>query len=250
MRRERARNRAIGLIEAWRHCLRAAVAWPVALAVSAAAQEAPRDCRGVDFNVRHPVAVAKIIADRAQVHFVKNGGDDAACPAAGDACRRDAYVVPGDLVLIGKTYGAFTCVSYQSAQNPKPSWTNGWLPASSMTPVAPARAPSRSDWIGDWSHGGGKIGIKPGRRGALLIRGEAFYAAAQNVHTGVVHATAKPAHGLLEFADDGSAPFDQTSDDKGLCLVRMQRVERLLVVEDNNACGGVMVTFTGFYRRK
>jgi hypothetical protein len=30
----------------------------------------------------------------------------------------------------------------------------------------------------------------------------------------------------------------------------MQRVEALLVVEDNGGCGGALVTFTGFYRRK
>ena len=65
-----------------------------------------------------------------------------------------------------------------------------------------------------------------------------------------IDAAAKPANGLLEFADDGSVPFNKESDDKGSCLVRMQRVEALLVVEDNNAAAARMVTFTGFYRKK
>jgi hypothetical protein len=30
----------------------------------------------------------------------------------------------------------------------------------------------------------------------------------------------------------------------------MQRIDALLVVEDNGGCGGELVTFTGFYRRK
>jgi hypothetical protein len=30
----------------------------------------------------------------------------------------------------------------------------------------------------------------------------------------------------------------------------MQRIGPWLAVEDNGACGGVMVTFTGLYRRK
>jgi hypothetical protein len=30
----------------------------------------------------------------------------------------------------------------------------------------------------------------------------------------------------------------------------MQRVDALLIVEDNGSCGGAAVTFTGFYRRK
>lgn len=123
------------------------------------------------------------------------------------------------------------------------------IPSVSMTPVLPEPAPSRSDWIGDWVHASGHITIRNGKNGGLDIHGEAFYAAAQNVHTGVIDATAKPAQGLLQVGDDGTTPFDKASNDKGSCLVRMQRVEALLVVEDNNACGGVLVTFTGFYRR-
>jgi hypothetical protein len=30
----------------------------------------------------------------------------------------------------------------------------------------------------------------------------------------------------------------------------MQRVDALLIVEDNGSCGGAAVTFTGVYRRK
>ena len=85
---------------------------------------------------------------------------------------------------------------------------------------------------------------------ALSIRGEHVYPAAQNVQSGVIGADAKPAHGLLQFADDGSVRFDAANSEAGSCLVRMQRVAELLVVEDNGRCGGSMVTFTGFYRRK
>ncbi len=219
-------------------------------ATPAAADEAPGDCLGIDFDVAHPVAIAKIIADRPRVYFVKSAAENAACPADADACLQQAYLIPGDLVLIGKTHGGFTCVSYQSAADRVQRWTNGWLSSAAMTPVVPAPAASRADWIGDWVHAGGEIVIKAGKNGGVAIRGEAFYNAAQNVHTGVIAAAAKPAHGLLEFADDGGVPFDKASDDKGICLVRMQRVAALLVVEDNNSCGGADVTFTGFYRKK
>ncbi len=229
---------------------------------SAAADAGPGDCLGVDFDVAHPITIAKIIADQPRVYFIKSASDDASCPAAGDACREMAYLIPGNLALIGKTFlgktldntldktdAAYTCVSYESADAAKVRWTAGWIPSASMTPVLPEPAPSRSDWIGDWVHASGHITITNGKNGGLDIHGEAFYAAAQNVHTGVIDATAKPAQGLLQFGDDGTTPFDKASDDKGSCLVRMQRVEALLVVEDNTACGGVLVTFTGFYRR-
>jgi len=116
--------------------------------------------------------------------------------------------------------------------------------------VQPARALRTADWIGRWIYAGGAITISRGRRGSLRIRGEHVYPAAQNVHSGVIAADAKPARGLIQFADDGSTSFDAASAEAGSCLVRMQRIAELLVVEDNGHCGGSLVTFTGFYRRK
>ena len=116
--------------------------------------------------------------------------------------------------------------------------------------MQPARALRTADWIGRWIHAGGAITISRRRRGSLRIRGEHVYPAAQNVHSGVIGANAKPAHGLIQFADDGNTSFGAASAAAGSCLVRMQRIAELLVVEDNGHCGGSHVTFTGFYRRK
>jgi hypothetical protein len=216
----------------------------------AAAEEGPGDCLGIGFEVAHPITIAKVIADRRQVHFIKGAADDSGCPADREACLAPSYLIPGDLVLVGKTHSAYSCVSYQSAADRTPRWTVGWLPSATMTPIMPASAPALADWIGRWIHAGGEITISKGRRGNLRIRGEAVYPAAQNVHSGVIRAEAKPAHGVLRFADDGSVPFDRAHAKAGNCLVRMQRIAALLVVEDNSHCGGVLVTFTGFYRRK
>jgi hypothetical protein len=231
--------------KAWR----CAITTLLGMTMSAAAEDNAGDCLGVGFDVTHPVTIAKIIADRPQVHFVKSAYDDAACPADREACVASSYLVPGDLLLVGKTRGAYSCASYQSATDRRQNWTVGWLPSASLTPVQPARAVEPSDWIGRWSHAGGTITIRKGRSGNLRIRGEQVYPAAQEVHSGVIAADAKPAHGLLRFAEDGKAPFDAANSEAGSCLVRMQRIAELLVVEDNGHCGGSMVTFTGFYRR-
>ena len=216
----------------------------------AAAEEGPGDCLGIGFDVQHPITIAKVIADRPQVHFIKSVADDSGCPADREACLAPSYLIPGDLVLVGKTHGTYSCVSHQSAADRTQRWTVGWLPSATMTPIMPASAPALADWIGRWIHAGGEITISRGRRGNLRIRGEAVYPAAQNVHSGVIGAEAKPAHGVLQFANDGSIPFNRATADAGNCLVRMQRIAALLVVEDNSHCGGVLVTFTGFYRRK
>jgi hypothetical protein len=215
----------------------------------ATADEGPGDCFGIDFDPQHPAAIGKIAADKPRVYFVKNATDSASCPAAAAACQEKAYLIPGNLALLGKTDGAYTCVSFESAQARQPRWTDGWIPSASLSPATPAPAISNSDWIGDWSHAGAEITVSGGADGGVTIHGEAFYQAAQNVHTGVIDATAKPAKGLLEFADDGSVPFDKAIA-SATCLVRMRRIELLLVVEDNGGCGGADVTFTGFYRMK
>src|SRR5437764_12879514 len=84
----------------------------------AAAEEGPGDCLGVGFDVQHPITIAKVIADRPQVHFIKSVADDSACPADREACLAPSYLIPGDLVLVGKKRGAYSCVSYQSAPDP------------------------------------------------------------------------------------------------------------------------------------
>jgi len=214
----------------------------------AAADEGVGDCFGIDFDPQHPVAIGKVAAGKPRAYFAKNATDSASCPAAGAACQEKAYLIPGNLALLGKAFGTYTCVSYESAQAPKPRWTDGWIASASLAPATPAPAISSSDWIGNWTHAGGEITITGGADGGVTIRGEAFYQAAQNVHTGVIDATAEPANGLIEFADDGSVPFDKAIA-SATCLVRMRRIELLLVVEDNGGCGGADVTFTGFYRK-
>jgi len=144
--------------------------------------------------------------------------------------------------------GAFTCVSYQSFHTRKQNWTTGWLPTVSLAPVETMSSPKAADWIGSWSHPGGTISIARGDGGKLSIEGEQTYRAAQSVHSGVLGATVVPMQGMIAFAEDGSVPFDNAEE--GQCLVRMQRVGVWLLVEDNQQCGGSMVTFTGLYRRE
>ena len=227
----------------------ALAALSVLSAARASADEGPGDCLGIDFNVLHPVTIARIIADAPRVQFVKSAFEDKACPADGDACAASASLAPGDLVLVGKSHGNYTCVSYQSAADRKPQWTSGWLPSASMTPVKPSAAAARADWIGTWVHAGGRVRIRPARNGRVAIHGVAVYPAVPRANNGVIDAVARPANGLLQFADDGRVPFAQAAA-SATCLMRMQRIEELLVVEDNKGCGGGMVTFTGFYRKE
>ena len=227
----------------------------MSLAGPASAYDAndPANCLGPDWDDARPLTVAKVAA-RERVNFVKSPYDDDfkadTCPAATAACRMRAYLVTGDLVLVGRTRGAFTCVSYQTPQRSRklPGWTRGWLPSAALTPVAPS-AHSPSDWLGKWDQRYAGIEIKPGGLGGRLrIEGIAAYPTAHDYHTGAIDAEVKPDTDSIAFLNDGWMPFE-TPCDSG-CRVRMHRIGDQLLVEDNGGCGGAGVTFTGLYHRK
>jgi hypothetical protein len=211
----------------------------------------PKNCNGVYWDDKRPLVVNKVIANP-RVNFVKSPYDDgftaASCPADTEACRRTSYLVRGDLVLIGKARNEFTCVVYQSPLAEKQTWAMGWVPTSALQTVASNPHPRMSDWIGKWRHPGGRIEIKKVGDSKLKIEGNMTIPTARDFHTGQIEALVTPQNDTIAFVDDGAIAFEKTNE--GECRVRMQRIGPLLLVEDNDGCGGAGVTFTGFYRRK
>jgi hypothetical protein len=220
----------------------------VALAAFAAPAlaEPAGECTGFAFNPKTPAVIARIAATAPKTYFVRSGSENASCPADTAACRARAYLVPGDLVLAGATTGPFTCASFQSLSPKGQITTSGWLPTASLAPVAPAAAPT--DWSGAWWKTSAKLTIKPAAGGKLKIAGEATYPVAGGVRTTEVDGETKPAGAVLAFAGSGEIAFDTAPEDA--CQFRMQRVDALLVVEDNGQCGDGMASFTGLYQRK
>jgi len=220
-----------------------------ALAVPAAADPAG-ECTGFAFNAKTPAVIARIAAAAPKTFFIRSSSENTACPADTAACLGRAYLVPGDLVLAGATTGAFTCATFQSLSPKGQITTSGWLPTASLTPVASAPAPT--DWAGAWWKTGAKLTIKPAAGGKLKIAGEATYPVAGGVRTtevdGETKPETKPAGAILAFAGSGEIAFDTAPDDA--CRFRMQRIDALLVVEDNGQCGDGMASFTGLYQRK
>jgi hypothetical protein len=225
----------------------------VVIAGSASAYDAydPNNCNGIDWDNKRPQVLAKVITNP-RVNFIKSPYDDdftaASCPADTEACRKTSYLVPGDLVLIGKAHGAFTCVVYQSPLAKKQIWTTGWLPTSALQTVAPNPHPKMSDWIGTWYHPGGSIEIKKAAGSKLHVEGGMTVPTARDFHNGQFEARVTPQNDTIAFVDDGTIPFEKMNE--GECRMRMQRIGPWLMVEDNDGCGGAGVTFTGLYRRK
>jgi hypothetical protein len=205
----------------------------------------PNNCNGVEWDDNRALVVSKVTA-HPRVNFIKSPYDDdflaAACPAATKGCRKKSYLVTGDLVLIGKTQGQFTCVDYQSPLAKKQIWIRGWLPSAALTPIAPMPLPKTSDWTGIWYHPGGHIEIKGGDDGRLHVEGvTTLPTPSGDFQNGDFKAQVVP-QGTIAFTDEGAYGDG--------CHVRMKRIGPWLMVEDNGGCGGAGVTFTGLYRRK
>jgi hypothetical protein len=210
------------------------------------------NCNGVDWNDkgadwgdRRVLTVSKMTVPR--VNFIKSPYDDDAkaegCPAATKACRMKSYLVTGDLVLVGKTEQAFTCVDYQSPLAKKRIGVRGWLPSTALTPVSPMPSPKASDWVGSWYQPGGSIEIKQGSGGKLDVEAGMTVPTVRDFHIGAFKAKVTPPE------NDTIALTDEDEDGYGDgCQVRLQRIGPWLLAEDNGGCGGVGVTFTGLYR--
>src|SRR5262245_6457937 len=233
------------------------------LGVAAVAAGAPpraagdRDCHGIELEAgpRAP-RLGRVAGSEPRVHFIANpDAKTKQCPAIDAACRRTAFVVPSDDVLVDRIQGDFACVSYKS---PKGTLTDGWLPVTALELGDPSPpAPASADWSGKWVRDRESSVVLTPHRAEIAVEGEATYGALDParvksgaVNVGEVSGKARP-HGnvlaLGEGYDGVQAPGDaQPAAD---CLVRLRLFGRYLVAEDNGACGGLNVSFTGIYIR-
>jgi hypothetical protein len=202
------------------------------------------NCNGVAWDDGHPMVVAQVTA-RPRINFVKSPYDDdfkaEGCPAATEACRKTSYLLTRELVLVGVARGAYPCITYRSPLSKTPLWTSAWLPSNAIAAVAPKARPSSADWTGVWGPHG-RITIRNGGGGKLLVKGvRVIEMPSGDTNNGTFTALLQPGPTTLTFTDEKS---------DGDCLVRMQRIDRWLFVEDNGGCGGAGVNFTGLYRRR
>lgn len=213
------------------------------------------DCNGYNALSDGPeIALGRITDKAPRTYFVRGKSDVKSCPAATVACRAKAFLVPGDRIMIGATTGAFVCVDYVNAKGVDRA---GWLPAAAvgrdnLPPVV------LGDWIGEWTRDEANVKLKPGTRaGTIAVRGDATYGALDpdRVKRGAVNIGeiegSIAAHGAdLSFTMGANATLPVTKGDETDCKVWMRRLGPYLLVDDNNQCGGMNVTFRGIYMRK
>ncbi|MCQ4160591.1 hypothetical protein NON00_11700 [Roseomonas sp. GC11] len=182
--------------------------------------------------------------------------DGARCPQAGAPCRSNAYLVPGDAVLLaGRDGKGWACVTFAS---PRGRVTWGWMREEALNPL-PVISDRAADWVGRWRFGAEEtltLSAAPG--GGLQLEGEASWGASDpervkrgGVNVGSISTRVVPRQGRVAFAldDDGKpVPYEKT---RFGCRLWMERHGPYLVVggDQPGNCGGHNVTFNGLYRR-
>lgn len=222
------------------------------LAVPASAQS-DTTCSGVSAAApTDPLLIARVGKAMPKVHFVLDADEGRKeCPAAGAGCRDTAYLVPGDIVLaLPGPHRGHLCASYANKRGRE---TSGWLPAASLIEVAP-KAIDEAGWVGTWLRTEAEIKIRRGKQG-LTVEGSATYGALDKsrvergaVNLGEFDGAARRSGDTALVADKDIASFVTAPSDR--CAVQMRRAGPYLIVEDNRACGGMNVSFTGLYVRR
>lgn len=157
----------------------------------------------------------------------------------------------GDRVIVtsapDETFSCFVRIGRNNTSNP----------GTILTSLLAFDAERGSDWLGHWQSGAEQFITIEQAGNQLEISGEATWGmfdpervARGGVNVGDFSATARPKKGALSFtAGDGGNTLPYASDSDS-CSIRMWLAGEFLVALDNNLCGGMNVTFTGFYARK
>lgn len=226
---------------------------PVLASLPASAQSADGMCSSATSAIDGQLGIARIASSRARVNFVTDRQEERqACPNATSACRQKAFLVARNVVVTQPSaIPGFVCSSFANARGHE---TTGWLPAEALETVAP-RPVTASSYAGRWRRTEGAIAIKPGRNGALQVDGEATWGAHDRgrvarggVNTGEFGGIGRIVGDTVLIADDSVKTFAAAQDTA--CAVQMRLVANYLLVQDNGACGGANVSFTGIYVRR
>lgn len=213
-----------------------------------ATQAASGNCEPA--TVTDQLGVARIAKSAPKVNFVSGVNENKACPSVSSACRSKSFLMPGDVVLTGETRSGFVCATYANA---KAVETSGWLPAASLETVAPQ--PVTADaWTGTWRRIEAEIKIKQAGADAVEVDGSATWGSYDpgrvkrgTVRSGSLSGKVTPVNDALFMSDDPATSFEAVKEG---CAVRMRRIAQYLLVEDNNNCGGINVSFSGLYVKR
>jgi hypothetical protein len=146
-------------------------------------------------------------------------------------------VAAGDVVLVYRTEGDWTCGYLSQSKGAGP----GWVRSQDLREVPAEASPAPAAWVGRWVNGEDWIRIQraewPTR---LQLEGKGYWRGNGKVlHEG-------------DFAGNGVLTGNQVhfvEGDADSCTVDLTLIGKYLVVNDNSKCGGMNVRFWGIWKK-
>jgi hypothetical protein len=213
------------------------------LALSAAlagrAQTPDDTCRNGSFPTNETAIGRAQVSGQGRVAMLS---DDAGCPAETPKCRGRTVLAPRAIVLTGHRHGNYLCAFDPTRDDA------GYVQAARLKPLPVDAAPPPGAWVGRWRDGDDVIRLTA-KGAALTADGQAYWPSAHpsarqfpgGPNLGDLSGTATPNGDRVVFAD---------ASDPQACRATLTLIGDTLVVADNQACGGMNVSFTGVYRRR
>ncbi len=169
-------------------------------------------------------------------------GFDSACQKRREPCQLKGYLIGGNVVVTSTDRrDGLTCVKFVGSAGE----TTGWVEAKRLKALPVATSLTTKDWLGDWRRDDMASFSVTRRKGQLYASGNALYFPYNPDGT-----PTRPGPNTGEFSGrlrlQGNRAEVSSLD---YCMVRMTRIGPYALVEDDNKCGGLNVTFRGFYRR-
>ncbi|CUS46835.1 putative; ORF located using Glimmer/Genemark [hydrothermal vent metagenome] len=162
------------------------------------------------------------------------------CPSVTNRCRKRAYLVAGDVVLIGASRGGLIKAAYTNGAGQP---TEGWLSRALIQPI-PSPPATPTAWPGYWTFDTANIRIATGTRpGRISADGTALWGTddPDRVRQGGINDG--------EFTGEAIITGNRALFSDEDCRVSVRLIGPYLVAADNLRCGGLNVSFSGFYRR-
>ena len=148
----------------------------------------------------------------------------------------EAPVAQGTPVQIYRQEGVWTCGYVSGHDGAGPAW----IRTGALSLVRYSDHPSLSAWTGTWSGGEDHVTISHADTpGALHLAGSAVWQGSYTSHLGDTKGVATPIDNHLHFLEGGP----------GSCSIDLILLDRYMLAEDNQACGGLNARFQGIWKR-
>jgi len=141
---------------------------------------------------------------------------------------------PGSPVLIYRNNGEWTCGYAVDRHGAAPAWFR----TTDLQPLKFTPAPPLEAWYGVWKNGADRLVLSPSKNaGELRIVGNAtWHGLNGNEHFGNAKGNAVPSGNRLHLVD-------------GECVIDLTLAGKYILANDNQGCGGMNVSFSGFWKR-